>query len=363
MPRHGENIFKRKDGRWEGRYISSYSETGRALYKSIYGRTYTDTKSKLEAAKSSNLNIRKTNTFDTVADLLDYWLKFNCSKNKPTTQNKYEFLIEKHINPELGNVELKKISSAMINHFIDKKTQNLSDSYVRTMAIIIKSALKLGVREHYVPEMNLEIHLPRQRKCALRILSVFEQNLLEQYISDNLDFTALGIYISLYTGLRIGEVCALQWKDIDFENHIINVRSTVIRVKNKNGKSYDEIGSVKTDHSIREIPISNRLFEQLLKMEKISSSPFVVSTKSCFVNKRTYEYRYHKILKIAGIKDINYHALRHTFATRCIECGMDVKSLSEILGHSNVSITLNTYVHSSMELKKIQIEKLNNLIA
>ena len=98
-------------------------------------------------------------------------------------------------------------------------------------------------------------------------------------------------------------------------------------------------------------------------MKRLSNSPYVISAKAGFVNKRTYEYNYHKILKNAGINDINYHALRHTFATRCIECGMDVKSLSEILGHSNVSITLNTYVHSSMELKKIQIEKLNNLIA
>ena len=163
--------------------------------------------------------------------------------------------------------------------------------------------------------------------------------------------------------MRIGEVCALRWSDIDFENRIIKVRSTIIRVKGANGKTYDEIGPAKTDASIRDIPIYNKLFIPLLKMRKLSNSPYVISEKMDFVNKRTFEYRYHKILKNASIRDINYHALRHSFATRCIECGVDVKSLSEFMGHSNVSVTLNTYVHSSMELKKMQIEKLNNLIA
>lgn len=363
MPRHGENIFKRKDGRWEGRYISSYNENGKAIYKSVYSKTYSDTKRKLEVAKNSNLNLRKSAAINTFGDLLHYWLEFNSPKNKQTTQDKYEFLIKKHIEPELGSVKLNKISSAMINKFIDSKIKNLSNSYVRTMAIIMKSTLELGIKERFVFMSNLDIHLPKQSKHELKVLSVTEYNLLEQYILNNLDFTTLGIYISLYAGLRIGEVCALRWSDIDFDNQIIKVRSTVIRVKDANGKSYDDISTAKTDASIRDIPIFNKLLIPLLKMKKISKSTYVISTKMDFVNKRTFEYRYHKILKDAGIKDINYHALRHSFATRCIACGVDVKSLSEFMGHSNVAVTLNTYVHSSMDLKKIQIEKLNNLIA
>ena len=363
MPRHGENIFKRKDGRWEGRYIFSYNDCGRAIYKSVYSKTYAETKHKLEIAKANKSSTNKSTQINTFGDLCYYWLEFNNSKNKQTTQDKYKFLIKKHIESELGKVNLNRISSAMINKFIDGKIKSLSNSYVRTMAIIIKSALELGIKEQFVYIANLDIHLPKQTKHELKILSVTEQNILEKYILNNLDFTALGIYISLYAGLRIGEVCALRWSDIDFENHIIKISSTVIRIKGSNGKSYDDISSAKTDASIRDIPIFNKLYILLLKMKRLSNSPYVISAKAGFVNKRTYEYNYHKILKNAGINDINYHALRHTFATRCIECGMDVKSLSEILGHSNVSITLNTYVHSSMELKKIQIEKLNNLIA
>ncbi len=363
MPRHGENIFKRKDGRWEGRYISSYNENGKAIYKSVYSKTYSDIRRKLEVAKNNNSILQKSNMVNTFGDLLYYWLEFNSPKNKQTTQDKYEFLIEKHIAPALGMVKLSKISSAMINKFIDSKIKSLSNSYVRTMAIIMKSALELGIKERFIFMPNLDVHLPKQTKQELQVLSNTEQNLLEQYILNNLDFTTLGIYISLYAGLRIGEVCALRWSDIDFENRVIKVRSTVIRVKSANGKSYDEIGPAKTDASIRDIPIYNKLFIPLLKMKKTSNSPFVISEKMGFVNKRTYEYRYHKVLKNAGVRDINYHAIRHSFATRCVECGVDIKSLSEFMGHSNVSVTLNTYVHSSIELKKMQIEKLNNLIA
>lgn len=362
MPRHGENIFKRKDGRWEGRYIFSYDEKGKAMYKSVYSKTYSDTKRKLNNAKSEKLSIRKS-TVNTFEELLYFWLEFNSSKNKRTTQNKYRFLIEKHIKPKLGNIKLNRISSAMINKFIDIKTQCLSDSYVRTMAIIMKSALELGVKEQFIFMTNLDIHLPKQSKHELKILSAAEQNSLEKYILSHLDFTALGIYISLYAGLRIGEVCALKWSDIDFENKVIKVRSTVIRVTDDTGKSYDDIGTAKTDASVRDIPMFNKLLIPLMKMKKLSKSSFVISSKESFVNKRTFEYRYHKIMKSAGVTDVNFHALRHSFATRCIECGVDVKSLSEILGHSNVSVTLNTYVHSSMDLKKMQIEKLNNLIA
>lgn len=363
MPRHGENIFKRKDGRWEGRYIFSYNENGKAKYKSVYGKSYSVVKQKLNIAKSSNVIIKKSDYINTFGDLLDYWLECNRGKNKITTQNKYEFLIEKHIRPQLGNVKLNRISSKTVNEFIENKNENLSNSYVRTMAIIIKSALELGIKERYLSLPNLDIHMPKQIKHELQILSGTQQVTLEKYILDNLDFTTLGIYISLYAGLRIGEVCALRWDDIDFENRLIKVRSTLIRIKGRDNKTYYDIGMAKTDSSVRDIPIFKGLLIPLIKMKNLSKSQYVISDKASFVNERTFEYRFHKILKNAGIKDINYHVLRHSFATRCIECGVDIKSLSEFMGHSNVSITLNTYVHSSLELKRIQIEKLNNLIA
>lgn len=171
----------------------------------------------------------------------------------------------------------------------------------------------------------------------------------------------------VHMGLRIGEVCALTWDDVDFENEIIHIRSTVARIKNTQKvceyKTHLIIDKPKTKSSLRDIPIPSSLLPLLLKMRKKACSRYVISDKETFTSPRTFEYRYHELLDICDIESINYHALLHTFATRCVEVGVDVKTLSEILGHADVSITLNTYVHPSIELKRKQMEKLSVLAA
>lgn len=174
---------------------------------------------------------------------------------------------------------------------------------------------------------------------------------------------ALGVLISLNTGLRVGEVCALAWEDVDFDEEILHIRHTVSRVQatGSNRKTRLILDAPKTKASRREIPISTFLFPALLEAHSKTVSRFVVSGKSDFANPRTFELQYHKLLAQSGVPQLNYHALRHTFATRCIEAGVDMKSLSEILGHGSVSITLETYVHSSIQLKRAQLEKLKQL--
>ena len=170
--------------------------------------------------------------------------------------------------------------------------------------------------------------------------------------------------ISLNTGLRLSEICALKWSDIDFENAILHVRTTVARVRNtgEGSKTKLIIDRPKTKSSFRDIPISSYLMKMLVSLYEKRKSEYVVSDQEGFISPRTYSYRFHKVLEKYNVKQVNYHALRHTFATRCIEHGVDVKTLSEILGHSNASITLNTYVHSSMERKREQLEKLTTAI-
>ncbi len=364
MPRHGENIFKRKDNRWEGRYISHYDNNGKAVYKSVYAKTYRDAKIKLESAKKQNGNIVENLSIKTFKDLLYYWLEFNNAKNKNSTQDKYEYMIRKHIIPSLGGIAIHKINVALINKFIDEKLQELSKSYVRTMAIILKSTIQLAAKERFINVTNFDITIPIAEKSELSILQPIEQKRLESYLLSNMNCSNLGIYISLYSGLRLGEVCALKWEDIDFANRIIKVRSTIIRVKNNtdNG-THLEIGKPKTTSSNRDVPITDNLFILLKQIHQNSYSQFVISTSDDFVSTRTFEDRFQRVLKKANIQKYNYHSLRHTFATNCVICGVDIKSLSEILGHSNVSITLNTYVHSSMDLKKKQLKKLETMIA
>lgn len=246
-------------------------------------------------------------------------------------------------------------------------TGGLSASYVSSIMIIVSSAISFAVAEQMCQPLKTPIYKPQPEKCELEILSFEEQLLIEQHIRYNLTPTNIGILISLYTGLRIGEICALTWDDIDLVNQVIHVRHTVARVKNdlkeSRAKTRLIIDEPKTKASKRDIPIPSAILPALLEYRSISCSNFVVSDKATFVSPRTFEYRYHRVLERCGVGSINYHALRHTFASRCIAVGVDVKSLSEILGHGDSTITLNTYVHSSIDLKRCQMEKLTTPVA
>lgn len=372
MARHGERIHKRKDGRWEGRYKTGNNENGRTLYTSVYGKTYAEVKKKLnDAEKGRDDSKQKWKNKKLFAYAVEQWFLTNRQSLKKSTAHKYEYLIDKHILPSLGTVKLNEISSIMLNEFAQKKLdcgslngkKGLSKSYVRSIMLIIDSVMKFAAQQGWC-SLLASIYKPTPERKDLIILSAAEQAKLERSLILNLSVTAIGILLTLQTGLRIGEICALTWDDIDFNNCILYVRSTVSRVKNPHSTgTILIIDSPKTDSSIRAIPFKTSLRDLLLQVKLKAVSKYVISDKTDFISPRTFEYRYHKIMNQLQLPDLNYHALRHTFATRCIECGVDEKSLSEILGHSNVSITLNTYVHSSMNLKRAQIEKLPALSA
>lgn len=372
MAKRGENIHKRKDGRWEGRYKKGKDSNGKTVYSSVYGKTYTEAKEKL-IKTIANLNKKDNVTKDySFYEILELWKASKFRNIKGSTKLKYENTIEKHILPCLGKCKMSSMNSILLNEYISQKLESgrldkkggLSPTSVKSIMAIVFSTIDFAIEEKLCKPIVLSNCKISAEKKSITVLDQDEQKRLEANLLINTDKTKLGIFISLRTGLRIGEVCALKWSDIDFKNMIIHLRATVSRVKNNDGKGTKLIiEKPKTKASIRDIPIPSDLFKVLVVMKKQSASPFVVSTNNKFVPPRTFEYRYHKILKSSNVASINFHALRHTFATRCIEKGVDVKSLSEILGHSNVSITLNTYVHSSMEYKRLQIEKLSNLSA
>ncbi|MBQ8475281.1 MAG: site-specific integrase, partial [Clostridia bacterium] len=209
----------------------------------------------------------------------------------------------------------------------------------------------------------VKIRKPHSDKKEPEILSLSQQKRLETKLFRDTNETKLGILISLYMGLRIGEICALKWEDVNLIDNELLVCATVVRLHDKStsGKITKMIiDSPKTKTSIRKIPIPPLLIPVIRSIKNVSVSPYVISRKETFVNPRTLEYRYKKLLEAADIPRLNYHALRHTFATRCIEVGMDMKTLSELLGHANVSTTMDIYVHSTMEQKRKQMEKLSN---
>lgn len=376
MPRKGENIRKRKDGRWEGRFKNGVKADGSVRYGSVYGKTYKEVKEKLSYAKHTNEGMSVTNNADRrFSEVLYLWEQSNRVRLKGGTEQRYDYLIKTHILPELGSLKLSKISATTVNSFLNKKLNSgringkggLSAAYVSSIMIIVSSALSFAVAEQMCPPLRTPIFKPQAEKKDLEILSFEDQATLEQYARANPSPTSIGILISLYMGLRIGEVCALSWEDVDLSNGVLHVRHTVARVKNESkdmvAKTRLIIDEPKTKASKRDIPIPSTLLPVLAEYRKNSETKWLASEKGTFISPRTYEYRYHQVLNICGVAHINYHALRHTFASRCVAVGVDIKSLSELLGHGNSAITLNTYVHSSMEQKQNQLEKLVSPVA
>lgn len=357
MSRRGDNIRKRKDGRWEGRYIKQRDENGKAKYTSVYGKSYAEVKEKLLLISTvSESTVKPKQMMFSTA--LEMWLENEKIKIKESSYYKYKYTIDNYILPHLGNLKLDDITVYQINQFLmlmmssgGKKGQKLSSSYIKTMSIIIVSAYEFSANENYCQPLKNTVFSPPVHKQEIRILNDIEYKTLFKFVSSHSDRTSLGIMLSLCAGLRIGEVCALKWEDIDFEKKLIHINSTVTRNRN----AYF-IGTPKTISSKRDIPINAFLYNKL--KEYSSDTDFVISDNKNFVNPRTFEYRYHRTLDKANINYINFHALRHTFATKCVEIGMDVKSLSELLGHSNSAITLNTYVHPSMEQKQSYLNML-----
>ena len=370
MPRRGDNIRKRKDGRWEARYPLEAFDGKVKRYGSVYGKTYQEVKEKRDHIIKDGDRKPASGSL-TFKELLEAWQDVNLIRIKESSVSRYQNLIDAHILPELGNKKLSQISSIVINRFLTAKLENgrldgtggLSAAYVRSITLIISSAVKYGVSEKLCEPLLSPITKPTAPKKELCILCSSHQLQLEQELARDLTEEKLLIYITLYTGLRIGEACALRWEDLDLEVKIISVRQTVSRIwHTENGKKSSKltIGPPKTDSSVRKIPMCSKLYEILMNFPFRRKHGYILrGNDGCgFISPRTYEYRYKRIMERCGLDPVNYHALRHTFATRCIERGVDIKSLSEILGHADASITLNTYVHSSMELKRLQLEKL-----
>lgn len=372
MPKKGENIRKRKDGRWEARYKRGLGTDGRPVYASVYGKTYREARERKQLALSNQLSNDRHDPILRFQDIQELWWAQNSVHLKASTKRKYAYLLQSHILPELGSLKLTHITAPYINQLLATKIQSgrldhgggLSPSYVRSMMLIIRSIMSFAAAEKYCAPLSSNINKPALAIREITLLTTQQRIQLESVISTNPSATEIGILIALYTGLRIGEICALSWDDIDFENKLVTVRHTVSRIdaaKESGTKSQWVLSSPKTVSSFRIIPICSDLFTLLWDYRKHSHSPFVVSTAQTFVSPRTYEYRFQAILKKIGIPRITFHTLRHNFATRCVEKSVDVKSLSEILGHSSEMVTLRTYVHSSLECKREQLEKINHI--
>lgn len=362
MAKKGLNIYKRKDGRWEGRIVTGTKSNGTKKYRSIYGKSYTEVRERLKKEMSETYELMMPLHLK-VEDVLYCWLREKRIYWKESTYACYKQIIERQILPELGKLPADKFDTAQLETYLRAKLKTgnknsgkgLSESYVRSICEIIIQAFKFMNHKYHYQHQILYFSVPKIWKQETELPCTQDIQKLEQYLKENLeDCTALGILLCMYTGLRIGELCALQWKDIDLEKGVLSVTKTVQRIRQYGADRQTEIiiSPPKSRKSYRKIPIPQKLLVILKKYQDKPDKHLIAGKKAAFAEPRTLQYRFASILKKCQVKQFHFHMLRHLFATRCIHAGFDTKTLSEILGHSNIRITLGLYVHSSEERKK-----------
>lgn len=287
------------------------------------------------------------------------WLKYKKNTVKKSTYYNYSYSVEKYLYPKFADQDITQIKD--YNDFIEKLTDTLAPKTVRDIITKLKEIINFYEEEHNTKLNIKKMSLPKMNKKEIQILSNKEKQKLEKYCIEQNSLKSLGILICLNTGLRIGEVCALRWENIDFESKKIHIEKTIERIYSKEeNKTIVIIDTPKSITSVRTIPINSKLYNILKQIRgKSKKTDFVLAGSSeHYVEPRNYQYHFKEILKRSKVKKYKFHTLRHTFATNCIEAGMDIKSLSEILGHADVSITLNIYVHSSDKAKRKYLEKI-----
>ena len=373
MPKKGENIYKRKDGRWEGRYIKSRTESGKIIYGYVYARSYRETKEKQKAKIASYTSQIANKNEHVFSNIASEWFESIKLHTKTSTQNKYHNMLTNYILPEYGNQPFSTITYEFIEAHCKfllesggKKGNGLSPKTVSDVLAIIRNISKFAIRKGIYVANDANAVQIRQDIKPMRVLNKAEQSQLCEYILKKPEACSIGILVCMFTGLRIGEICALRWDDISFSDQSIYIHHTLQRIQMHRGhgaKTEVVVTTPKSSCSIRKIPLPDEILEILVLNKKASSGYVLTNDEYKFIEPRTMQNKFKKILKAVGIENANFHALRHTFATRCVELGFDVKSLSEILGHATVNITMNRYVHPTYEMKKKNMQKLSGLLA
>ena len=372
MSKKGENIYKRKDGRWEGRYIKLYDADGKAKYGYLYGKTYGETKTKLQEkqAQICRGQLPQVSKIALYSDILTAWLQSTRINVKESTYVRYKQLIDRHIIPPLGKYVVGKISTQLIEKFVEEKIKSgrldgkggLSPKTVTDIITIVKSSMEYASYNGFPVACNLSKLSVKKKEKEMRVLSAQEQKQLTSTLLEETDLCKLGVLLSLYTGIRIGELCALRWENLNPNDKTLRVRETMQRIQSsepsERSKTKIVITEPKSKCSIRDIPLPDFLLQIIRQFQGTPKAFILTGERNRYIEPRTMQNRFQRYVRESGIKEANYHALRLTFATRCVEVGFEIKSLSEILGHANVNITLNRYVHSSFDLKTQNMNKL-----
>ncbi|WP_427814961.1 tyrosine-type recombinase/integrase (plasmid) [Enterococcus sp. 22-H-5-01] len=370
MSKKGENIYKRKDLRWEGRYIKGRKENGKIQYGYIYGKSYSEVKKNLYIQKVRHQKIIELNGESAItyqSFCLD-WLNKRQIILKKSTYATYLYKLKKYVFPYIGEIPLNQITrdtiQALVQTWMD---QSLQASTIHVTYQIMKKPLHEAYQEEKIIQFPCKnILLPKKKKEKVRSVSRVDEKKLEIQAKKSPLVNGLPILLALKAGLRIGEIAALQWKDVDLSHRLLKIRNTYQRIPLSSGKNKSELllAPAKTSHSVRIIPIGNNLYKWLKKANKKAKGPYVCSENLKPREPRLITYHFHQLMKKSNLSNIHFHQLRHTFATRCMESQGNITAISALLGHASTQMTLDTYTDADIISLKETIsrkERLRNI--
>ena len=370
MPRMERNIFKRRDGRFEARYPKGHDSNGKTIYGSVYAQNYADVKVKRDAKIQQLQQVQAVeqpsmldpHSSQTVVDGMRQYLASIRNKVKPSTQGVYKRYLDSYIEPYFKDTSCSQLAFVGVQSFVDKQFESgLSTITIKAIYCLLKKGLKSLCPD----EGTFAVKLPKLLYREIEVLSIKEQKRLETMAKSSDDTNRIGIILCLYTGIRVGELCGLQWKDVDFERMTLHVRRTVQRIlcdEGENKKTVVTSTAPKSGSSQRSIPLPGFLVSFLKEHRKRSTSIHVLSQKDGKpLEPRNMQHRFKRLLILADMREVNFHVTRHTFATRALESGFDIKSLSEILGHASVLVTFQKYAHTLEEHKRRSMESLRKI--
>ncbi len=303
----------------------------------------------------------------TFREITSEWKRDKQRFVKETTMAVYGLQLQTHLLPAFGDrtmIEEKDVQQFVV----DKLDKGLSERTTKDVLIVLKMVVRWANKHAgWDNRTDWEIIFPtRREQIELEVMTVTDQQKIVKYVKENFTFKNLGLQICLFTGLRIGEVCGLKWSDYNVSNNTLTINRTIERIytiDNGQRKSRVVVSTPKTASSNRTIPMNKKLQKVLKELRKVVNKDFyIISNSEKPIEPRTYRNYYNKVLSKLGIAKLKFHGLRHSFATRCIENNCDYKTVSVLLGHADVSTTMNLYVHPNMEHKKKCIERLVKIL-
>jgi integrase len=391
MPKKHTGVSQRKDGTWMAQTDIDFDLlTGKRKRLTRYGKTEGEAYEKLQQALAElRIGTYVEQRDMTVGMWFPNWLdKYAKNKVKQSTYNNYRSYIDKRIVPIMGHIKLLDLNVDILQRFLNaqyahgnlKTGGQLSEKTIRNIYLMMHEAMSQAVKNELVIKNNLEaVVLPKVQHVEMRVLNKKENHTLLKTTMKSKERYGLGVLLALKTGMRIGEICGLRWKDIDIWDKVIHIRQTLQRqevMEHREGGAKTEIiiGPPKSEKSRRDIPLPESLIPFLKAQRKAQKENalavqdayqnkgyVLMNEMGCYIEPRTLQDTFQRLLLEAGIEDANFHSLRHTYATRAVEKGMDIKTLSELLGHADVSTTMNRYAHSLDKHKRKMVDMMDKL--